>query len=91
MITSSRTETLTDEEGDEINLLLYTKERFNVSNEAYHELSMTCNDLPRSWKMQEMIKTLNSKWNLEQTPGDTFGVLTTKHKGNIGNKITSFN
>ena len=32
MITSSRTETLTDEETDEINLLLYTKERFNVSN-----------------------------------------------------------
>ena len=34
--TSSRTETRTDEEIDEINLLLYTKERFNISNEAYH-------------------------------------------------------
>ena len=42
--TSSRTETLTDEEIDEINLLLYTKERFNISNEAYHELSMICKD-----------------------------------------------
>lgn len=28
---SSQTETLTDEDIDEINLLLYTKERFNVS------------------------------------------------------------
>ena len=35
---------------------------------------MTCNDLSRSWKMQERIKTLNSRWNLEQTPGDTFGI-----------------
>jgi hypothetical protein len=42
-------ETVTDEEIDDINLLLYTKERFNVSNDAYHELSMTCKELPRSW------------------------------------------
>ena len=34
----SQTETLTDEDMDEMNLLLYTRERLNVSNEAYHEL-----------------------------------------------------
>ena len=34
---SSDTETITNEEIDEINLLLYTKERFNISNDAYHE------------------------------------------------------
>lgn len=73
MNTSPRTETLTNEEIDEINLLLYTKERF-VSNEAYHELSMTCKNLPRSWKVQERIKALNTKWNLTETPGDTCGV-----------------
>ena len=44
----SQTETLTDEDIDEMNLLLYTRERLNVSNEAYHELSMICKDLPRS-------------------------------------------
>lgn len=44
----SQTETLTDEDMDEMNLLLYTRERLNVSNEAYHELSMICKDLPRS-------------------------------------------
>ncbi|KAJ7391196.1 hypothetical protein OS493_019327 [Desmophyllum pertusum] len=37
---SFRTETLTNEEIDEINLLLYTKEGFMISNEAYHKLSM---------------------------------------------------
>lgn len=68
---SSQTETLTDEDIDQINLLLYTKERFNVSNEAYHELSMICKDLPRSWKVRERIKAINSKWNLSSTPGDT--------------------
>lgn len=72
--TSSQTETLTDGDIDEINLLLYTKERFNISNEAYHELSMICKDLPRSWKVQERIKYINSKWNLSITPGDTCGI-----------------
>ncbi|KAL9970448.1 hypothetical protein ACROYT_G022824 [Oculina patagonica] len=71
---SSQTEVLTDEDIDEIHLLLYSKERFNVSNEAYHELSMICKDLPRSWKVHERIKALNSKWNLSNTPGDTCGV-----------------
>ena len=71
---SSDTETITNEEIDEINLLLYTKERFNISNDAYHELSMTCKDLPRSWKVQERIKSLNRKWKLSETPGNTIGV-----------------
>lgn len=71
---SSQTEVLTDQDIDEINLLLYSKERFNVSNEAYYELSMICKDLPRSWKVQERIKALNSKWNLSSTPGDTCGI-----------------
>ena len=57
----SQTETLTDEDMDEMNLLLYTRERLNVSNEAYHELSMICKDLPRSWKVQERIKAINMK------------------------------
>lgn len=72
--TSCHTETLTDEEIDKINLLLYTKDRFNISNEAYHELSMTCNGLPKSWRVQEKINYLNAKWSLSETPGDTFGI-----------------
>ena len=35
---------------------------------------MICKDMPRSWKIQERIKAINSKWNLSQTPGDTTGV-----------------
>ena len=72
--TSSQTEKLTDEDIDEINLLLYTKERFNISNEAYHELTMIFKDLPRSWKIQDRIREINRKWNLYPTPGDTNGV-----------------
>lgn len=71
---SSDTETLTNKEIDDINLLLFTKERFNLSNDAYDELSMTCKELPRSWKVQERIRALNKKWNLTETPGNMVGV-----------------
>ena len=67
-------ETLTDEEIDDINFLLYAKERFNISNDAYHELSMTCKELLRSWKVQERIKAFNCKWNLSSTTIDTCGI-----------------
>ena len=57
--TSSPTEELTDEDIDEINLLLDTKERFNISNEAYHELTMIGKHLTRSWKIQDRVKEMN--------------------------------
>ena len=69
--TSSPTEELTDEDIDEINLLLDTKERFNISNEAYHELTMIGKHLTRSWKIQDRIKEMNRKWNLYPTPSNT--------------------
>ena len=58
---------------DHINLL-YTKDRFGISNQAYHELSMVCKEMPRSCKVKERIKEINKKWNLSQTPGETVGV-----------------
>ena len=57
--TSSPTEELTDEDINEINLLLDTKERFNISNEAYHELTMIGKHLTRSWKIQDRVKEMN--------------------------------
>ena len=69
--TSSPTEELTDEDIDEINLLLDTKERFNISNETYHELTMIGKHLTRSWKIQDRVKEMNRKWNLYPTPSNT--------------------
>ena len=60
--TSSQTEELTDEDIGEVNLLLYIKERFNVSNEAYHKLTMQFKHLPRSWKIQDTIREIG--WDL---------------------------
>ena len=53
-----------------INMVLYVKERFGLSNSVYHELSMVCRNLPRSWKLKDLAKKMNSKWNIKSCPGD---------------------
>ena len=53
-----------------MNMVLYVKERFGLSNSAYHELSMVCQDLPRSWKLKDLTKKMNSKWDIKPCPGN---------------------
>ena len=40
---------------------LYVKEQFNVSNQAYHELSMINLDLPRSYEITKKAKEIDAK------------------------------
>ena len=65
---------ISDEELEKVNMLLYAKERFNVSNSAFHEMSMLLKDMPRSWRFTQRIKELNKLWNIFPTPVGTVGV-----------------
>ena len=56
-------------DSDTLQKILYAKERFSISNEAYHEISMLDSALPRSWKLKR-----NKKWKISPTPGSTMGV-----------------
>ena len=40
-------------------------DRFSISDECYHELSMLCSQLPRSHKVKSLRKTMNK--SLETT------------------------
>ena len=51
-------------------MVLYVKERFGLSSSAYHELSMVCQELPRSWKLKDLTKEMNSKWDIKPCPGN---------------------
>lgn len=51
-----------------LEIVLYVKERFGLSNAAYHELSMVCRRLPRSWKMKDFVQCLNSLWEIKPCP-----------------------
>ncbi len=53
---------------------LYVKERFNVSDVAYHEFSMINSTLPRSSVLKKEAKLMNSKCIVRATPGDIPGV-----------------
>ena len=70
-------ETETDESLNEkqhtVKKVLFVKERFNISNQAYHEMSMIT-DLPSSYSLSKTAKELDARCILRCTPGKTEGV-----------------
>ena len=48
---------------------IYIKDRFNISNEAWHELATKTKQMPNNYKIEKKLKELNAKWNLQPTPG----------------------
>ncbi len=64
----------TDSDVDLINMMLYIKDRYDVSGNAYHEMSKVCKQMPRSYKLKQKIAELNKLWNISPTPNNTCGV-----------------
>ena len=54
---------------------LYLKDKFIISNEAWHEIAIKANDLPNIYSIKKQINEPNSEWNLKPTPGDAEGVF----------------
>ena len=46
---------------DKAKFALYVKDKFSLSNQAYHELTLLSSDLPRSYKLT------NSKYSISPT------------------------
>ena len=65
---------LTDRDLDDINMWIYIKDKFNISNEAWHELAMKTTEIPNNYRMDKKIKELNCNWNLKPTPGEAEGI-----------------
>jgi len=57
-----------DNASSTVDKVLYVKERFNVSNQCYHELSMIT-DLPTSYSITKAAKSLDKQCILQNTPG----------------------
>ena len=55
-------------------MMLYAKDRFQVSGRAYHEMSKICRQMPRHYKVKQRIAEFNSMWNIRPTPNGTCGV-----------------
>lgn len=59
---------------------LYIKERYKISNETYHELSMANPSLPSSSSIIREAKKLDKKSSVQPTPGRHLGVQQSVEK-----------
>ena len=57
-----------------INSILLVKDKYSISNAAYHELAMSDQGLPRSCQIEKQIKEINQRWEVTNTPEGTTGV-----------------
>ena len=64
-----------EESSTVISQVLYAKDRYGISNTAYHELSMLNPSLPRTNQLNKHTKELNQQWKIDATPGDTESLL----------------
>ena len=67
-------EQMSDEDADMISMMLYGKDKYNISGSKYHEMASLCKQMPRHYKLKQRIAELNSKWNFKPTPAGTIGV-----------------
>ena len=65
---------MTDKELDDLNMWMYLKDKFNVSNEAWREFSLKAKHIPKLSQITKRINELNDSWNLSCTPGEAEGV-----------------
>ena len=65
---------ITDDDIDEINHLLYVKDKFNISDSAWREILAKSSDLSPLTAIKKRMKTINSRWNIFRTPGDADSV-----------------
>ena len=64
-------EAISEEQQNIVNMLLYVKDRHNVSGDAYHEMAQLCKAMPRHYKLKQHIAELNRLWNIKPTPEGT--------------------
>ena len=49
-------------------MALFVKDRFGLSDSAYHELCMICEQLPWLCRLKELFRHLNSQWDIKLCP-----------------------
>ena len=74
--THSSSGMISPEDREKCQQILYLLDRFNVSDEVYHELSMVSKDLPKSYRIKNLRNELNCGIPLTKTPGNSEGVST---------------
>lgn len=61
-------EQISDQDVDMITMMLYIKDKYNVSGTSYHEMASLCHEMPRHYRLKRKIAELNAQWNIHVTP-----------------------
>ena len=64
----------TEDEVDLLNMILYVKDKYNLSGAAYHEMAQLFKSMPRHHKLKDRIAQLNTLWNIHPMPDGVVGV-----------------
>ena len=67
-------EELSEDDVDLVSMMLYVKDRYNVSGSTHHEMASLCSGMPRHYCLKEKISELNKNWKISPTPEGTVGV-----------------
>ena len=59
---------------DDVNMLIYIKDKFCISDQAMHELCIMKKDLPRSRKLLQRIRDINVTFDIKPCPEPIEGV-----------------
>ena len=54
----------------DIHMLLYTKEKFQISYKTWQELSIRAGKLSSNYSLKQRVRELNKLWNIFEIPGD---------------------
>ena len=60
--TERNPKTLNSDEIDDINLWIYIKDKYNISDQAWKELAIKATDMPNAYRIKKNITDLNAKW-----------------------------
>ena len=74
LLVAEAEEKVTQNEIDNLNMWLYIKDKFNISNEAWHEIAMKSDDPPCLYRIIKHMQQVNQKWKVKETPGKAEGV-----------------
>ena len=64
---------LSDSEKLSLEKVLYLLDRFYVSDACYHELSVVCDGLPKSYLIKQLRSDMNALCHIQMTPGPNEG------------------
>ena len=63
----------TEDDREKASTILYLLDRFAISDEAYHELTQTSNQLPRSYQVKRLRKEIDSTVDIRRLTGHAPG------------------